>query len=129
MPDISVTIKEDDALSISTSLLNPTLGFTGSRGEIGFTGSQGIQGIQGFTGSQGLQGLQGFTGSRGLQGIQGFTGSQGIQGTQGFTGSQGPPGSDAAVTSASIITALGYTPANERVLDDIQSALDTINGV
>lgn len=50
-------------------------------------------------------------------------------GPQGPQGIQGPPGSDAAVTSASIIAALGYTPANENVLGDIQSALDAINGV
>jgi hypothetical protein len=50
-------------------------------------------------------------------------------GPQGPQGIQGPPGSDAAVTSASIIAALGYTPANESVLGDIQSALDAINGV
>ena len=68
------------------------VGFTGSQGIQGFTGSQGIQGIQGFTGSQGIQGIQGFTGSQGSQGIQGFTGSQGSQGIQGFTGSQGSQG-------------------------------------
>jgi hypothetical protein len=70
------------------------IGFTGSTGNIGFTGSQGIgytgsQGI-GFTGSQGI----GYTGSQGIgftgsTGNIGFTGSQGI----GFTGSTGNTGS------------------------------------
>ena len=72
-----------------------SVGFAGSRGNtgftgsVGFTGSQGIQGITGFTGSQGVTG---FTGSQGIQGITGFTGSQGIQGVTGFTGSQGIQG-------------------------------------
>ena len=67
----------------------------------------------------------GFVGTE-AQWLASLVGPQGAQGPQGI---QGPPGSDAAVTSASIIAALGYTPANESVLGDIQSALDAINGV
>lgn len=67
----------------------------------------------------------GFVGTE-AQWLASLVGPQGAQGPQGI---QGPPGSDAAVTSASIIAALGYTPANESVLGDIQSALDVINGV
>ena len=77
----------------------------------------------------GPAGPQGEPGPQGPQGIQGESGPQGPTGPQGPQGIQGPPGSDAAVTSASIIAALGYTPANENVLGDIQSALDAINGV
>lgn len=61
-----------------------SVGFTGS---IGYTGSQGIQGTTGFAGSTGFVGSTGFTGSIG------FTGSQGSQGTTGFTGSTGFAGS------------------------------------
>jgi hypothetical protein len=97
-----------------TQLIQTTtgIGFTGSRGEIGYTGSaasgvtgysgsEGAQGITGYTGSEGQQGIQGnvgYTGSEGIQGIQGiqgitgYTGSEGIQGNIGYTGSQGPVG-------------------------------------
>jgi hypothetical protein len=72
--------------NLSDFLTGTLIGFTGSRGDTGFTGSQGIQGVIGFTGSRGDTG---FTGSQGIQGVIGFTGSQGIQGETGFTGSQG----------------------------------------
>lgn len=110
----------------------------GPQGETGPIGPQGPQGLKGDTGDTGPQGAQGEvgpqgeTGPQGIQGVQGETGPQGPagpMGPQGPQGIQGPPGSDAAVTSASIIAALGYTPANENVLGDIQSALDAINGV
>ena len=74
------------------------MGFNGSKGDVGFTGSKGDQGIIGFTGSQGDQGVIGFTGSQGDQGIvgfsgsAGFTGSKGDQGVVGFTGSKGDQG-------------------------------------
>ena len=92
-----------------------SVGYTGSQGipgeaaAIGYTGSQGAQGSLGYTGSQGQQGTEGYTGSQGLQGIagvDGYTGSQGLigysgsQGTTGYAGSQGIPGEFAA---------LGYT--------------------
>jgi collagen type VII alpha len=62
-------------------------GFTGSRGETGFTGSKGDLG---FTGSQGA----GFTGSRGETGFTGSKGDLGFTGSQGagFTGSAGATG-------------------------------------
>ena len=92
-----------------------SVGYTGSQGipgeaaAIGYTGSQGAQGSLGYAGSQGQQGTEGYTGSQGLQGIagvDGYTGSQGLigysgsQGTTGYAGSQGIPGEFAA---------LGYT--------------------
>ena len=94
--------------------------FNPMTGNLELSGPAGPQGPQGETGPQGIQGVQGETGPQGPAGPIGPQGPQGIQ---------GPPGSDAAVTSASIIAALGYTPANESVLGDIQSALDAINGV
>lgn len=51
--------------------ISTTIGYTGSRGVDGFTGSQGISGEPGefgFTGSQGLQGPIGYTGSAGTGG-------------------------------------------------------------
>jgi hypothetical protein len=78
-----------------------SVGATGPQGPIGFTGSAGVNGTNGptgatgFTGSRGAQGAQGpigFTGSAGTNGTNGFTGSQGAQGPQGATGPQGPVG-------------------------------------
>lgn len=92
-----------------------SVGYTGSQGipgeaaALGYTGSQGAQGSLGYTGSQGIQGEQGdagYTGSQGIAGNIGYTGSQGLigysgsQGTTGYAGSQGVPGEFAA---------LGYT--------------------
>ena len=50
------------------SLLSLTVGYSGSRGQVGFVGSQGYTGSQGdlgYTGSTGTQGLIGYTGSTG----------------------------------------------------------------
>ena len=54
------------------ALLNLTVGYSGSRGQVGFVGSTG------YTGSQGLRG---YTGSTGTQGITGYTGSTGTAAT------------------------------------------------
>jgi len=70
-----------------------SIGYTGSQGELGYTGSIGYTGSQGelgYTGSTGYTGSIGYTGSQGIQGIQGYTGSQG---DIGFTGSIGYTGS------------------------------------
>lgn len=120
-------------------------GAIGPQGPQGETGAAGPQGVAGADGSDGAsayevavasgfvgteaQWLASLVGPQGPQGIQGVQGKIGPQGPAGPQGIQGPPGSDAAVTSASIIAALGYTPANDSVLGDIQSALDAINGV
>ena len=71
------------------------IGYTGSQGGIGYTGSkgeQGIQGIQGFTGSKGEQGVQGIIGYTGSRGETGFVGSTGPIGPIGYTGSKGDTG-------------------------------------
>ena len=54
------------------ALLSLTVGYSGSRGQVGFVGSTG------YTGSQGLVG---YTGSTGTQGITGYTGSTGTAAT------------------------------------------------
>ena len=79
------------------------MGFTGSKGDTGFTGSASTaQGPIGFTGSKGdtgFSGSAGFTGSKGDQGTPGvgFVGSQGDAGPTGFTGSIGFTGSESTV--------------------------------
>ena len=60
-------------------------GYTGSQGDLGYTGSQGIQGDTGYIGSQGGLGDLGYTGSQGYDGSQGDI---------GYTGSRGSLNSD-----------------------------------
>ena len=69
--------------------LSGTIGFTGSKGDTGYTGSLGFTGSKGdigYTGSKGDQGDIGYTGSKGDQGDIGYTGSKG---DIGYTGSEG----------------------------------------
>lgn len=87
-------------------------GDTGSQGPKGDTGLQGDVGATGPQGSVGPTGAQGAEGPQGPKGDTGPQGSVGAQGPKGDTGAQGPSGTDATVTSSSIETALGYTPAN-----------------
>ena len=77
-------------------------GYTGSQGNIGYTGSKGDQGNIGYTGSRGNTGQTGYTGSKGDRGNIGYTGSRGqtgytgsqstVQGPIGYTGSKGDLG-------------------------------------
>jgi len=65
-----------------------SLGYTGSKGDIGYSGSLGYtgsQGVVGFTGSTGI----GYTGSKGDQGTQGNLGYTGSKGDLGYSGSSG----------------------------------------
>lgn len=92
---------------LRSNLPRGPIGYTGSGGGPGFTGSQGEQGpaggytgSAGFTGSQGSAGpAGGYTGSAGELGFTGsageigFTGSLGQDGATGFTGSLGFTGS------------------------------------
>jgi len=80
-----------------TFAVTATFGFTGSRGDIGYVGSQGAgftgsQGDIGFAGSQGDIGYVGSQGDIGYVGSQGDIGYVGSQGDIGFTGSQGDVG-------------------------------------
>ena len=54
------------------------------------TGPQGIKGDTGFTGPTGLQGIQGIKGDTGFTGPTGVQGIQGLTGYTGYTGSTGP---------------------------------------
>lgn len=108
----------------------------GEKGDTGATGPQGPQGEKGDTGAtgpQGPQGEKGDTGSTGPQGPKGEKGDTGATGPQGPKGDTGPAGSDATVTTDSIKSALGYTPADAEALSslsaeigDIGAALDGI---
>ena len=59
-----------------------------------------------------LSGMAGIQGPQGEQGPQGIQGVQGVKGDTGEKGDPGPAGSDATVTTDSITSALGYTPAD-----------------
>ena len=56
---------------------DPLVGYRGSAGVTGYTGSIGASGINGFVGSRGFTGSIGFTGSRGDTGFIGSTGAVG----------------------------------------------------
>lgn len=114
-------------------------GATGARGDKGDTGDRGPKGDTGPTGPQGPKGDTGATGPAGATGPKGDTGPTGPQGPKGDTGATGPQGpagpagSDATVTAANIKNALGYTPADAKVVSrlsedigDIDAALDAI---
>jgi len=68
------------------------IGYTGSQGAQGIQGTDGSQGIQGIQGTDGIQGIQGTDGSQGIQGPQGIQGTQGTDGLQGIQGTQGTDG-------------------------------------
>jgi hypothetical protein len=106
-------------------------GDTGPRGEAGPAGPQGERGEAGPQGETGPRGPQGETGPQGLRGETGPAGPAGPKGDTGATGPQGPAGE---VTKASVITALGYTPADEEDIptvtndftDAYKSKVDTL---
>lgn len=86
----------------------PAGGYTGSRGDAGYVGSQGDTGTLGYTGSQGT----GYTGSQGLPGeaaAVGYTGSEGADGAQGYTGSKGFTGFVGSQGLPGAYAAVGYT--------------------
>ena len=81
--------------------------FTVKNGAKGAKGEKGDRGLQGLPGEKGEKGEKGDTG---LQGLPGEKGEKGDRGLQGEKGEKGDAGSDANVTSANVIKALGYTP-------------------
>jgi len=75
-------------VNIETNAANDTITFSVPQDyAIGYTGSQGIQGVTGSTGATGFTGSRGNTGFTGSVGSTGFTGSRGFTGSIGFTGS------------------------------------------
>lgn len=104
----------------------------GPKGDTGATGPQGPKGNTGDTGAQGPKGDTGATGPAGATGPKGDTGAQGPKGDPGDVGPQGPAGpagSDATVTADSIKTALGYTPADEKVVNQLSEEIGDIVSV
>jgi hypothetical protein len=102
--------------------LSGTIGFTGSKGDTGYTGSLGFTGSKGdigYTGSKGDQGDIGYTGSKGDQGDIGYTGSKGdigytgSKGDIGYTGSKGDIGYTGSEGNLDITTS--STPPTEDV--------------
>ena len=102
-----------------TNGLTPTIGENGnwylgttdtgkpSRGEKGDTGASGAPGKDGTNGSPGADGVTPHIGENGNWYIGSTdTGEQ----SRGEKGDKGDPGSDANVTKANVIAALGYTP-------------------
>lgn len=71
-----------------------------------------MKGPQGEPGEAGAQGEPGEKGEKGDRGEQGPAGPQGEKGEKGDKGDKGDPGSGGDVTKESVISALGYTPAD-----------------
>lgn len=113
------------------------VGLKGDKGDTGATGAQGDKGDKGDKGDTGEPGKDGKDGTNGItptigsngdwylgttdtgkpsRGEKGEPGAQGAQGLKGDTGAKGDKGdkgdsgSDANVTKANVIAALGYTP-------------------
>lgn len=103
------------------------MGPQGPAGATGPTGPQGPKGDDGATGPQGPAGNTGPQGPAGTDGAQGPQGPQGVKGDTGPQGPQGPAGSDASVTQANIISALGYEPANAATLTALQNQVNTLS--
>jgi hypothetical protein len=70
--------------------------------------------------------IEGPEGPQGAQGVQGPQGVQGKPGDIGPKGDKGEAGTDASVTTASIVAALGYTPANQATLDSLAALVNAI---
>lgn len=121
-------------------------GDTGAQGEPGKDGADGAPGADGTsathswngtvltitsasgTSSADLKGEKGDQGEKGDKGDTGaaftysdFTAEQlaALKGAKGDKGDKGEAGSDATVTAANIKNALGYTPADQKQLDDL----------
>lgn len=95
-------------------------GETGPKGDTGETGPQGPKGDSGDKGEIGPQGIPGNNGVSPILTVSSISGGHRItitdaDGSKSFDvkdGIDGKNGSDASVTSASIVKALGYTPYN-----------------
>jgi hypothetical protein len=141
----TITITDKNGTTTTTI----TNGKDGVDGVDGAKGEQGIQGIQGEKGETGETGAPGKDGTNGV-GISSVTqtttssadgGTNVItvtktdgttstfsvkNGSKGSTGANGKDGSDANVTKTNITSALGYTPAND---DDVKEIQDEIGEV
>lgn len=82
--------------------------------------------IMGPTGSKGEKGEKGDKGDKGEQGEQGPKGDTGESGATGPQGPAGKNGTDASVTTESIKTALGYTPADEKDVSELSEEIENL---
>ena len=116
--------------------LQGVAGPTGSKGDTGAQGATGATGSTGAAGPTGAAGVAGPTGSTGAAGVAGPTGPTGptgatgaastVAGPTGPTGATGLTGSDANITSGSIASALGYTPAQSGGSSSTNFAISTL---
>lgn len=101
------------------------VGYTGSQGTDGYTGSRGA----GFTGSKGADGVIGVDGYTGSKGNSGYTGSAGPQGVQGYTGSAatgvvGYSGSASGSAIAGDLFVEGTLTVNNTILPTTSNIID-----
>lgn len=87
-----------------------------------------ITNIELTPGPQGQPGQPGKDGYTPVKGIDYFDGQDGEDGQPGPQGPPGISGGDANVTYSNVVAALGFTPADETVIGDINDILDYING-
>lgn len=115
--------------------LNIKNGSRGSKGDTGDKGEKGDAGSKGETGEKGKDGTScthswngtiltvssaSGTSSANLKGEKGDTGSKGDKGDKGDTGANG---SDATVTTVNITKALGYTPAKQTDVTELNEKI------
>ena len=116
--------------TLPSGVIAQLVGATGATGAQGSQGVAGPTGSKGDTGTAGSTGAQGATGSTGAAGVAGPTGATGaastVAGPTGPTGATGLTGSDANITSGSIASALGYTPAQSGGSSSTNFAISTL---
>ena len=100
----------------------------GEQGEPGKTGRPGNPGTPGGPmGPPGANGAPGRTGDKGEQGVPGIPGPRGADGAEGPAGKDGKDGigGGGEVTNESVISAIGYTPAN---VDEVVTSVNGMTG-
>ena len=100
-------------------------GATGASGKDGQNGKDGRDGVDGAPGPAGKDGKDGKDGYTPVKGIDYFDGEDGRDGVDGKDGAPGKDGSDASVTTENIKSALGYAPADEKVVSQLSE--DKVN--
>lgn len=108
-PAGELVIEQNDGTALN---VGNVVGPRGADGAPGKDGAPGATGPQGERGPQGIQGERGPAGPQGEKGDKGDAGATGAKGEPGEKGDKGDPGSDAAVTQANIVNALGYIPVS-----------------
>ena len=131
---LSIAANEDNRIALYEQIKadyesGAFIGPEGPIGPVGPTGPRGEDGKQGADGEPGQPGEPGKTGPEGPKGDPGEKGDPGVDGPQGPQGEPGQPGADgtdATVTEESITNALGFKPADEAVIGNIDTILNHI---